>query len=208
MPESDLKLTPELLVKAYSQAIFPMSVEGKIAWFSPDPRCIIDLDNFHASHTLMRTYKHGGFELKVDGDFETVIRACAETERKDTDEFGNVLVHRSSWISEEIIEAYSELHRLGLAHSVEAYLDGRLAGGLYGVSLGGAFMGESMFHWQTDASKVCVVFLVERLKQRGFTLLDCQYHTDHLARFGAEMISRDEYVRCLSHALALDCRFA
>lgn len=208
MPESELKLTPELLVGAYSQAIFPMSVEGRIAWFSPDPRCVIELDNFHASHTLMRTYKHGDFELKVDTDFDAVIKACAETERKDTDEFGNVLIHKSSWISEEIIEAYNELHKLGLAHSVEAYLDGRLAGGLYGVSLGGAFMGESMFHWETDASKVCVVYLVERLKQRGFTLLDCQYYTDHLARFGAQMISKDEYMKRLNHALILDCRFA
>lgn len=210
MQESNsLRLTPELLVRAYSQAIFPMWVEGEIAWFSPDPRCIIDLNNFHASHSLLRTYRHGNFDVKVDNNFEAVIKACAETERKDPpDEDGHVNIHRSTWISKEIIHAYTELHCKGLAHSVEVYQKGKLAGGLYGVALGGAFMGESMFHWKTDASKVAMVFLVERLKERGFTLLDCQYYTEHLSRFGATMISKEEYGKRLKEALALNCRFS
>lgn len=203
------KLTPELLVRAYSQAIFPMYVEGEIAWFSPDPRCIIDLDSFHASHSLLRTYRHGNFDIKVDSNFEATIKACAETERKDPpDESGHVNIHRSTWISDEIIRAYTQLHRKGLAHSVEVYQEGELVGGLYGVALGGAFMGESMFHWKTDASKVAMVFLVERLKERGFTLLDCQYYTDHLSRFGATMISKDEYFERLKKALPMKCQFA
>ncbi len=204
MPESDsVVLTPELLIRAYSQAIFPMSVAGDIAWFSPDPRCIIELDNFHVSHSLMRTFKQGGFELKVNSAFDEVIKACAETERETKDGMEN-----GTWISQEIIAAYTELHRLGLAHSVEAYFEGKLSGGLYGVALGSAFMGESMFHWQTDASKVAMVFLVERLKERGYTLLDCQYHTEHLARFGAVMISKAEYQKRLQLALLKNCQFA
>ncbi len=203
MPESDsVQLTPELLIRAYSQAIFPMSVDGRIAWFSPDPRCIIELDSFHASHSLMRTFKHGGFELKVNTAFDEVIKACAETQRDTKDGTENGI-----WISSEIIDAYTELNRLGLAHSVEVYCEGKLAGGLYGVAFGGAFMGESMFHWRTDASKVAMVFLVERLRERGYKLLDCQYHTDHLARFGAILISKREYQRRLQLALPMNCQF-
>lgn len=198
-----IELTPDLLVRAYSQAIFPMSINGEIAWFSPDPRCIINLDNFHASHSLMRTYRQGNFALKVNSAFDEVIRACAHTARKG--ELGQEA--ESTWISEEIIAVYNQLNALGLAHSVEAYLDGKLAGGLYGVHLGGAFFGESMFHWQTDASKVAMVFLIERLKERGFTLLDCQYHTDHLQKFGATMIPKSEYERRLELALKQDCQF-
>ena len=160
-----IKLTPDVLVQAYSRAIFPMSINGEIAWFSPDPRCIIELDNFHASHSLMRTYRQGVFSFRVNTQFSEVIKACAETARKGQQSQDNENTSENTWISQEIIAAYSELHALGLAHSVAVYLDGKLAGGLYGVALGGAFFGESMFHWQTDASKVAMVFLVERLKE-------------------------------------------
>lgn len=187
-------LTTEMLLRAYCLGIFPMGGDdGEIRWYSPDPRCIIDLDTFHVSKRLDRTYRRGLFELKVNSAWNTVIRECA---KRDT-----------TWISEEIVQAYTKLHKLGYAHSVEAYKDGVLAGGLYGVSLGGAFMGESMFHWVTDASKVCLVFLVERLKQRGYVLLDCQYMTDHLRTFGASLVSRDDYLLRLGQALPLNCFF-
>lgn len=180
-----------------------MSVQGEIAWFSPDPRCVIDLDHFHASHRLMRRYRQGDFDIKVDSAFNQVIAACAEREGEAKQEPNEEI----TWISPEIIDVYSQMHRLGLAHSVESYHQGRLVGGLYGVALGGAFMGESMFHTETDASKVCLVFLVERLKQRGFALLDCQYQTAHLSRFGAILIPRTEYLSQLELALKLDCQF-
>jgi leucyl/phenylalanyl-tRNA--protein transferase len=167
--------------------------DGAIRWYSPDPRCIIDLDGFCPSKRLLRTYRKGGFELRANSAWDRVIRECAQ---RDT-----------TWISDAIIRSYTELHRLGIAHSVEAYWDGQLAGGLYGVSVGGAFMGESMFHLVTDASKVCLVYLVERLKERGYVLLDCQYMTDHLRTFGAELISRDQYLARLNEALQLNCRF-
>lgn len=168
--------------------------DGTIRWYSPDPRCIIDLDHFHTPKRLARTIRQSRFEMKVNADWPAVIRACAERE--------------TTWINDSIIEAYTELHRLGFAHTVEAYnQEGKLAGGLYGVSIGGAFMGESMFHFDTDASKVCLVYLVERLKERGFILLDSQYMTAHLSTFSARMIPKQEYLTRLEHALELDCRF-
>lgn len=170
-----------------------MADAGEIHWYSPDPRAVIDLQTFHLPKRLSRTLRQGLFEIAVDRDFEGVIRGCAG--RKET------------WIDEEIIAAYTALHRLGKAHSVEAYADGALAGGLYGVALGGAFMGESMFTLKRDASKVCLVFLVERLKERGYLLLDTQFLTPHLQRFGAVEIPRADYLRRLEKALALDCRF-
>jgi len=170
-----------------------MADGGSIRWYSPDPRGIINLDSFHLPKRLARTIRQGLFEIVINRNFEEVIRACASREE--------------TWISEEIIQAYIALHRLGKAHSVEAYADGALAGGLYGVALGGAFMGESMFTVQRDASKVCLAFLVERLKKRGYLLLDTQFITPHLQTFGAVEISRQEYLRCLEKALALDCRF-
>jgi len=166
---------------------------GEIAWFSPDPRGIILLDAFHIPHGLKRALKKGVFEIRVNTAFEEVIRACGE--RAET------------WISEEIVESYVNLHRLGFAHSVEAWLDNELAGGLYGVSLSGAFFGESMFHRVTDASKVALVGLVNRLNERGFHLLDTQYVTSHLKIFGAVEISRSKYLRLLKQALALECKF-
>lgn len=168
--------------------------EGEIGWFSPDPRAIIPLDDgFHIPHGLKRALARGKFDIHIDRSFETVMRACAG--RADT------------WINEEIIRSYCELHRRGLAHSVEAWLENRLAGGLYGVSIGGAFFGESMFHRETDASKVALHALVQRLRERGFTLLDTQWITPHLRQFGATEIPRRQYLRRLHVATATKCSF-
>jgi leucyl/phenylalanyl-tRNA---protein transferase len=166
---------------------------GEIAWFSPDPRGIILLDAFHIPHGLKRTLKKDVFQIRLNTAFEEVIRACGE--RAET------------WISEQIVESYLNLHKLGFAHSVEAWLGNELAGGLYGVSIYGAFFGESMFHRVTDASKVALVELVNRLNARGYRLLDTQYVTGHLAKFGAVEISRANYMRLLKQALALECKF-
>ena len=165
-----------------------------IRWYAPDPRAVIPLDAFHVPRSLQQTIRKGIFEVTVNADFPGVIRACAERGEE-------------TWISREIERAYTELHALGLAHSVECWKEDRLAGGLYGVALGGAFFGESMFSRETDASKVALVALVERLRARGFTLLDVQYLTPHLARFGAVEIPRAEYERRLAAALALPRRF-
>ncbi len=166
---------------------------GEIAWFSPDPRGIIPLDSFHVPHGLRRALKKGKFQIRLNTAFEGVIRACGE--RKET------------WISEDIVQSYVSLHRLGFAHSVEAWLDNELAGGLYGVSVHGAFFGESMFHREPEASKVALVGLVGRLNQRGYRLLDTQYVTSHLKNFGAVEIPRSKYIRLLKQALARDCKF-
>ena len=171
------------------------SPDGEIAWFSPDPRAIIPLDEgFRVPHGLRRVLKKGVFEIRVDTAFETVMRECAAREE--------------TWINEEIIASYTALHRLGHAHSVEAWCDGRLAGGLYGVTLGGAFFGESMFHEVTDASKVALHALVIRLRARGFELLDTQWITPHLETFGAVEIPRAEYRERLLACAEKPCRFA
>ncbi len=190
----ELPLTPPVLVSAYANGVFPMAVEGEIEWFSPDPRAIIPLDEFHASKTLMQTYRQGRFEIRLNTAFEAVMRACADR-------------LEGTWISEEIIAAYVRLHELGLAHSVEAWREGELAGGLYGVALGGAFFGESMFSRQRDASKIALVALVERLQARSFSLLDVQFLTSHLERFGAVEIPRDEYLDRLEEAAQQEVRF-
>jgi leucyl/phenylalanyl-tRNA--protein transferase len=166
---------------------------GEIAWFSPDPRGIIPIDAFHIPHGLKRALKKSKFEIRIDTDFEMVMRACAE--RSET------------WISEEIIRSYINLHRLGFGHSVETWLGDELVGGLYGVSIAGAFFGESMFHKETDASKMALVALVDRLRERGFHLLDSQYVTAHLQTFGAVEISRAEYLRVLKQAIGVECKF-
>lgn len=193
-----MNLSPELLVSAYAQGIFPMDMDGEIRWFCPDPRGVLPLDNFHVSGTLQATIRRGVFEIRVNTAFDEVIRACAE--RPDPED--------GTWISEEIIGAYGDLHRLGLAHSVEAWRGGRLAGGLYGVALGGAFFGESMFHHERDASKVALAGLVERLRERNFVLLDIQFLTEHLERFGAIEIPRGDYLELLEQAVRLERRFA
>ena len=188
-------ISAELLLHAYRNAVFPMaSPDGEIAWYSPDPRGIIPLDEgFRVPHGLRRTLKKGRFEIRVDTAFETVMRECAAREE--------------TWINEEIIASYTALHRLGHAHSVEAWLEGRLAGGLYGVALGGAFFGESMYHEVTDASKVALHALVMRLRARGFELLDTQWLTPHLETFGAVEIPRADYRGRLLACVEKACRF-
>ena len=189
------KLTPALLVNAYASGIFPMADEAdRILWFSPDPRAIIELDGFRVSRSLRARYRKQQFDLAVNRDFEAVIDACADRPE-------------GTWINADIRAAYVELHRLGFAHSVESWREERLVGGLYGVALGGAFFGESMFHRATDASKVALVHLVERLRQRGFALLDVQFTTPHLAQFCCTEIPRRDYLARLGAALELDCRF-
>ncbi len=191
----NIELTPNTLLAAYCQGLFPMADEdGEISWFSPDPRAILPLDAFHVPDTLRRRYNQGPFELRVDGDFEGVMRGCADRSE-------------GTWIDETLIRAYGRLHRLGFAHSVESWRDGELVGGLYGVTIGGAFFGESMFYRATDASKIALVYLIERMRQRGFTLLDVQFPTQHTLRFGAVEIPRREYMRRLHRALRLDRRF-
>jgi len=189
-----IPLTPEVLVRAYANGIFPMDVDGRIEWFSPDPRTIIDLKAFRAPRNIRQRYRNRHFEIRINSQFEEVIRACA-----DRDE--------GTWISDEIVAAYTGLHRLGLAYSVESWRQGELAGGLYGVVLGGAFFGESMFHRQTDASKIALVALVERMNARGFVLLDVQFTTRHLERFGAIEIPRSEYLVRLAEAVRLPVKF-
>jgi len=184
----------ELLLQGYRLGVFPMAMEDdSIAWFSPDPRAIIPLEDFHVPHALKRVARKKVFEITIDNRFGDVIRACAK--RKDT------------WINREIIESYERLHDLGHAHSVEAWSKNKLAGGLYGVAIGGAFFGESMFHRVTDASKIALVALVERLRARRFTLLDTQWTTPHLQQFGAVEISRDHYLKLLGRAVELLRKF-
>jgi leucyl/phenylalanyl-tRNA--protein transferase len=189
-------IDPALLVRAYRKGLFPMALEdGEIGWFSPDPRGILPIDTFHVPGRLARVVRQAPYEIAIDRAFEDVMRACAERPREGT------------WISEEIVESYIALHRLGLAHSVEVWSGDALVGGLYGVHLGGAFFGESMFHRATDASKLALVALVDRLARRGFTLLDTQWITPHLVQFGAIEIPRAEYLRRLENALKRDCSF-
>lgn len=166
---------------------------GEIAWFSPDPRAIIPLDTFHIPHGLRRTIKKAPFEIRVSTAFEQVMRGCAEREE--------------TWINEDIIGSYVELYRLGFAHSVETWKEGELVGGLYGVAIGGAFFGESMFHRVTDASKVALYALVMRLRERDYSLLDTQWMTPHLKLFGALEIPRTVYRQLLKASLKQNCTF-
>jgi leucyl/phenylalanyl-tRNA--protein transferase len=193
-------IEPELLLSAYASGWFPMAVEGgEIRWFSPDPRGVIPLERFTIPKRLARLWRQGRFEIAVDRAFVDVMRACAESVR-DPDDPG-------TWITQEIIDSYTGLHAHGLAHSVEAWREGRLAGGLYGVAIGGAFFGESMFHKETDASKIALLALVERLRTRGYQLLDTQWSTPHLEQFGAVEVPRREYLRQLERALRVTCQF-
>ncbi len=186
----------DLLLAAYLAGYFPMadSRDGEIHWYSPDPRAIIPLDTFKISRSLKQTIKKNIFEIRINHSFEDVIRNCAKRDE--------------TWISEEIVQSYLELHRLGYAHSIESWHNKKLVGGLYGIALGGAFFGESMFSLMKDASKVALVALVEILKERGFKLLDTQYTTPHLKYFGVVEISRDEYLQSyLKTAIAIKCSF-
>lgn len=197
---SSVPLTPEVLLWAYGHGIFPMAVPElghDIHWFAPDPRAIIPLDALHVSDSLRRTVRLGRFQVVADRDFQGVMRACAAPRPTQPE----------TWISEAIVSAYTELFRLGHAHSVECYRAGELAGGLYGVAIGGAFFGESMFHRARDASKVALCHLVASLHANGFTLLDVQYQTPHLRRLGAVEILRAEYERRLAAAVELPGRW-
>lgn len=190
-------LTSDLLLYAYRHGLFPMAdpdQEDRLLWFAPDPRALIPLDErFHVPKSLRRRLRQQPFRVTTDTAFGEVIRACAAPA------FGR----ETTWISDEIVSAYERLHREGYAHSVECFDGDELVGGLYGVAVGGAFFGESMFHRATDASKVALVHLVERLRAGGFALLDTQFMTDHLARFGTHEVSRWEYERRLGEALRL-----
>jgi leucyl/phenylalanyl-tRNA--protein transferase len=194
-----MRLTPDILIAAYCQGLFPMADDdGEIYWYDPNPRAIIPLDAFHVPRRLARRVRHGGFEIRADTSFRAVMEACAEP-RPD---------QPGTWISGEMVDAYAALHRLGFAHSVEVWRDGRLAGGLYGVAIRGLFAGESMFSRETDASKVALVYLVDRLRRGGFVLLDSQYVVGgHMLQFGTVEISRAEYKHRLKQALQVEATF-
>lgn len=189
-------LTPELILGAYAAGIFPMAADAEdedLQWYDPDPRGILPLQGFHLSRRLMRTVLSGRFEVSVDQDFPGVMKACAAPApgREET------------WINGEIFRLFCALHDMGYAHSVECRKEGVLVGGLYGVALGGAFFGESMFSRATDASKVALVHLVARLRLGGFVVLDTQFGTDHLARFGGQEIPAAEYKARLEQAVQM-----
>ena len=193
-------IAADALISAYSSGWFPMAVApGVIRWYSPDPRGVLPLDTFHVPARLRRTLRRSPLQVQVDVAFAEVMRACAEAERESED--------GGTWISEEIIDSYCALHALGYAHSVEVRDGDRLVGGLYGVALGGAFFGESMFHTVTAASKIALVALIERLRTRGFTLLDTQWVTPHLQQFGAVEIPRSLYLQRLDASLPLAVTF-
>lgn len=186
-------LKPERLVLAYSQGIFPWH-ENRLGpwWYSPDPRMVMTSDHLHVPRSLAKTVRQGRLRVSLDEAFPLVIAACAETPRSH---------EPGTWISPRFERAYTELHRMGLAHSVEAWQGHELVGGLYGVSLGAAFFGESMFARVRDASKVAFVTLVDQLRRWGITLVDCQVHTEHLSRFGAREWPRTRYLEALREAL-------
>lgn len=186
-------LTKERLLEAYRLGIFPWySDDQPILWWSPDPRLVLDLKDFGISRSLRRTLKKGVFQVTFDHAFEQVIQACAVVPRA---------AQNGTWITEEMQEAYINLHGLGYAHSVESWFGGKLAGGLYGVSLGKAFFGESMFHLKTDASKVALATLVEKLKSWDFHFIDSQMTTEHMVRLGAKELPRRIFLKRLQSAL-------
>lgn len=182
-------LDPPCLLRAYSEGVFPWFNEGDpILWWSPSPRAIFELEDFHVSRRLQRTIQSGKFQITFDRDFAAVIRGCAVREE-------------GTWITAQMIAAYERLHRLGHAHSVESWQDGQLAGGVYGVSVGAFFAAESMFYRRTDGSKVALAALVQRLRERGYLLLDTQFVTDHTGMLGAIEIPREEYLARLHVAV-------
>lgn len=188
-------IAPDLLLEAYAGGMFPMSMEnGEMGWFSPDPRAIIPIKQFHIPHGLKKVLRRNPFEIRFNTSFAAIMRGCADRE--------------STWISEMIHRSYVKLHELGFAHSVEVWQDHALVGGLYGVSMGGAFFGESMFSRVPNASKVALATLVSRLDERGYDLLDTQWVTEHLTQFGAHEIPRSTYLHRLAKALELRCSFA
>ncbi len=193
-----MQITPQILLNAYCQGIFPMAEDnGDIYWYDPDPRTIIPLDKFHTPRRLARTIRRGGFDIRIDKSFQQVMEACAQPTPN----------RESTWINDEIIEVYCVLHNLGFAHSVEIWQSGQLMGGLYGVAVRGLFAGESMFSRATDSSKIALVYLVEHLKKQGLVLLDIQFMTEHLRRFGAIEIPEAVYKQLLARALRVDTQF-
>ncbi len=187
-------IAPNILLGAYSIGYFPMADDdGSITWYSPDPRAIIPLDGYNIPRSTKQLIKKGFFQTRINNDFETIIRGCANREE--------------TWISEGIIESYIELRRLGYAHSVESVDSEGLSGGLYGVALGSAFFGESMFSLRSGASKIALAFLINHLSERGFTLLDVQYMTPHLRLFGAVEIPRRKYLDKLRDAMMKKASF-
>lgn len=189
-----IDITPQVLLKAYACGIFPMAESADdptLYWIEPERRGILDLDQMHVPRRLARLVKQDRFEVRIDTAYEDVIEGCASTRA----------CLRTTWINRRIRELYAELFDMGYCHTVEAWLDGKLAGGLYGVALGGAFFGESMFSYETGASKVALVYLVARLRFGGFKLLDTQFVTEHLRQFGAQEISRAAFHRRLEQAL-------
>ena len=179
-------LRPERLLAAYADGIFPWYEDGlPILWHSPDPRMVLLPHEFHVGKSLRKRVRRGEFDVRLDTSFERVMRQCATVPREG---------QRGTWITREMAAAYARLHRSGYAHSVEAWRDGELVGGLYGVSLGDVFCGESMFAVEPDASKVAFVWLVEQLREWGVAMIDCQVHTEHLARFGAREWPRDQFL--------------
>jgi leucyl/phenylalanyl-tRNA--protein transferase len=190
-------LDADTLTRAYRAGVFPWSSDPEITWWSPDPRAIFDLETYSPSRSLRKSVRRAGWRFAIDQDFEGVMRACAES----------TVMRPSTWISEPFIAGYTELHRRGHAHSVEVYEGEALVGGLYGVTFGGFFGGESMFHRRTDASKAAVAFLVDHMKARGFMLLDAQVPNPHLMSLGAIEIPRRAYLARLELALAKPCVF-
>ncbi len=193
-------LTPELLLRAYAAGIFPMAesrAAHSIFWVDPHLRGVLPLNEFHIPRRLRRTVRRRPFEVRYDTAFKAVMRACAAP-RPD---------HPDSWINDQIVRAYTRLHEMGFAHSVECWRDGEMVGGLYGVSLGGAFFGESMFSHATDSSKVALVHLLARLRLGGFVLLDVQFVTDHLTQFGVVEIPARDYLLLLNDARRVAAQF-
>jgi leucyl/phenylalanyl-tRNA--protein transferase len=191
---TNLALDPVMVVRAYAQGIFPMADEfGQIHWYAPDPRAILEYHHFHISRSLHATIRKGTYQIRMDTAFEQVMRYCGAREE--------------TWINEEFISTYTYLHLMGLGHSVEAWHNGQLVGGLYGLAIGGAFMGESMFSRATDASKVCLAALVEHLHTHGYVLHDTQFLTPHLASLGVTEIPRATYEKRLHKAIGLDCHW-
>ncbi len=193
------KLSAGQLLYGYVNGVFPMAegISGPIYWYAPDPRAIIPIDTYRPSHSLRPILNKNAFEIRFDTCFETVMRHCAAP-RNDG---------QGTWISEEIIKAYTDLHHQGFAHSVEAFQEGELAGGLYGVSVGGAFFGESMFYLRPNASKVAFHYLIEQLRAKQFELLDTQFMNDNVKRYGAIEIPQNEYMELLERAISRDISF-
>ena len=199
------QLTPEWLLDAYQRGIFPWPFrdddftagQDVLAWWSPNPRAIIELDRFHVPRRLLQTLRSGRFEVTCDQAFREVMQGCATAQQRVGE----------TWIVPEMIKAYCDLHSLGHAHSVEVWRDGKLAGGVYGVAMGGMFAAESKFYSERDASKVALVRLLQHVRNRGYELFDVQQQTSHAEQFGATVVSRSEFLERLERALALDVTF-